>query len=290
MLIGALTIDVEEYFHVENLRGVAPPSAWDSLATRVEGQVERILDLLDKKAVKATFFTLGWVAERNPALVARIAARGHEVASHGYGHEMLTRLDPERFRSDLRRARAVLEDAAQTPVRGYRAPTWSIVPATDWALDVLVEEEYLYDASIFPVRHDRYGDPQAPIVPHRRVRAAGSLVELPPLVLRVRGTNLPAAGGGYLRLLPLSFTRWAVAQAVSEGRPAVLYLHPWEIDPEQPRFNVGLLKGIRHYHGLAAFEGRLRRLLSEHRYGRMRDLVEAFEAAERAGPRVRAAA
>jgi polysaccharide deacetylase family protein (PEP-CTERM system associated) len=280
-LAGALTIDVEEWFQVENLRAAAPPETWETLPRRVDGAVERLLDLLDAHAMKATFFTLGWVAERRPQVVARIAARGHEVASHGYGHEMLTGLDPERFRRDLRHARAALEDAAQRRVEGYRAPTWSVMPATEWALDVLVEEGYRYDSSIFPVRHDRYGDPRAPIVPHRRARAAGSIVELPPLVLRVAGVNLPAAGGGYLRLFPLWYTRLAIRRAVRAGRPVVLYLHPWEIDPDQPRVAVGGLRGLRHYAGLGRMEGRLARLVAAHRYGRAIDLVETFEAAER---------
>ena len=277
-IVGALTVDVEEYFQVENLRELAAPSLWDAFPSRVEWAVERILDLLDEHAVTGTFFTLGWIAERHPRLVSRIALRGHEVASHGYGHEMLNALDPARFRTDLRRARAALEDAAQRRVVGYRAPTWSIGPATAWALDVLIEEGYRYDASIFPVRHDRYGDPSAPIVPHRIDRAAGSIVELPPLVLRVLGTNLPAAGGGYLRLFPLAYTRAAVRQAVREGRPAVLYLHPWEIDPAQPRLPVGRLRGLRHYGGLAGCERKLSSLLAEHRYGRAIDVVDAFEA------------
>lgn len=280
-IVGALTIDVEEYFHVENLRPVAPPETWDALPSRVEGQVERLLDVLDRFAMKATFFTLGWVAARNPRLIERIAMCGHEVASHGFGHEMLTSLDRESFRRDLRRARALLEDAAQRPVVGYRAPTWSIGPRTEWALDVLVEEGYRYDASVFPVRHDRYGDPAAPIVPHRRVRPAGTIVELPPLVWRVGGTNLPAAGGGYLRLLPAWFVRSAVRQAVREARPAVLYLHPWEIDPGQPRFAaLGRVRALRHYAGLAGFERKLAGLLEQHRYGRAIDVVSAFEATE----------
>jgi polysaccharide deacetylase family protein (PEP-CTERM system associated) len=280
-VVGAFTVDVEEYFHVENLRALAPPPLWDVFPSRIEASVARLLDLLDEHAVTATFFTLGWVAERHPRVVERIACRGHEIASHGYGHEMLTELDPERFRRDLRRSRAALEDRAQRRVVGYRAPTWSIGPATEWALDVLVAEGFRYDASIFPVRHDRYGDPAAPIVPHRRARAGGSIVELPPLVLRALGTNLPAAGGGYLRLLPLALVRAAVRQAIRDGRPAVLYIHPWEIDPDQPRLPVGRLRALRHYGGLARCEAKVARLLAEHRFARAIDLVEAFEASER---------
>jgi len=279
-VVGALTIDVEEYFHVENLRPVAPPSRWDTFPSRVEGSVERLLDRLDERSVRATFFVLGWVAERRPELVRRIARRGHEVASHGHGHVRLDELTPARFREDIRHARAVLEDAAQARVLGYRAPTWSIRPATEWALEVLIEEGYAYDSSVFPVRHDRYGDPQAPVVPHRRVGISGSIVELPPLVYRVLGQNLPAGGGGYLRLLPFWFTRLAVRQAVSEGRPVVLYLHPWEIDAGQPWLPVGLLRGLRHYTGISLVEGRLDRLLAAHRYGRAIDVVAAFEADE----------
>lgn len=273
-LVGAFTIDVEEYFHAENLRPAAPPSSWDSLPSRVEGQVDRLLDLLARRGVRGTFFTLGWVAERHPALVARIAAGGHEVASHGYAHDMLTRLDPAAFREDLRRAKAALEDAAQQPVLGYRAPTWTIMRATAWALDVLADEGYAYDSSIFPVRHDRYGDPAAPIVPYRIHRAGGSLWEIPPLVLRALGQNLPAAGGGYLRLLPYMYVSSAVRQAVHARRPVVLYIHPWEIDPGQPRLRIGSrLRSARHYVGLAGTLAKLDGLLGRYPLGRMVDIL-----------------
>ncbi len=282
-LAGAFTVDVEEYFHAETLRPAAAPSAWDSLESRVEGAVDRLLDILDERRTRATFFVLGWVAERRPALVRQIAERGHEVASHGYGHVMLDALDPAGFRRDLRRARAAIEDAARARVEGYRAPTWSIGPGTAWALDVLIEEGYRYDSSIFPVRHDRYGDPRAPIVPHRLARAGGSIVEVPPLVLRAFGQNLPAAGGGYLRLLPFRYTRRAVADAVAEGRPAVLYIHPWEIDRRQPRLAVGTLRALRHYAGIGRVEEKLVRLLADHRYGTVAAIVRAFEAEEASG-------
>jgi polysaccharide deacetylase family protein (PEP-CTERM system associated) len=278
-LAGAITIDVEEYFHVENLRAAAPPAAWEAFPSRIDAQVDRLLALLARRRTRGTFFTLGWIAERNPRLVARIAAAGHEIASHGYGHAMLGDLGPEAFRADLRRARAALEDAAQQPIAGYRAPTWSLGPATDWAFDVLVEEGYRYSSSVFPVRHDRYGDPSAPLVPHRRTRAGGSIVEVPPLVLRLAGMNLPAAGGGYLRLFPLAYVRAATRQAAAEGRPAVLYLHPWEVDPDQPRLPVSFARRIRHYAGLGGTEAKLDALLRERPYGRMCDLVAAFEAA-----------
>ncbi len=262
----ALSIDVEEYFHVENLRPIAPPSSWDGFPSRVEAQVDRLLDLFDAHQARATFFVLGWVAERHGALVRRIAARGHELASHGHGHVRLHELDPETFRADLRRSRAAIEDAAGEAVHGYRAPTWSITPATAWAFDVLIEEGFAWDSSVFPVRHDRYGDPSAPITPWVVRRPAGEILEIPPLVLRVGRTNLPAAGGGYLRLFPLAWVRWAIDQAIREGRRAVLYLHPWEIDPDQPRLPVGFLRGVRHYRGLAGVEAKLARLLSEHEW------------------------
>lgn len=275
-LAGALTVDVEEWFHVENLRPAAPPDSWPGLESRVEAQVERLLDLFDRHGARATFFVLGWVAERRPELVRRIAERGHELASHGHGHRHLGELEREAFRADLVRSRAAIEDASGLPVRGYRAPTWSVTPRTAWALDVLVEEGFAWDSSIFPVRHDRYGVPDAPIVPHRIDRPGGSILEVPPLVLRAAGRNWPAAGGGYLRLLPLSWVRLAVRRARGEGRPAVLYLHPWEIDPGQPRLAVGRLRGLRHYAGLARFEGKLARLLAEGRYGAVEDLIAGF--------------
>jgi polysaccharide deacetylase family protein (PEP-CTERM system associated) len=278
--VGALTMDVEEYFHVENLRAVAPPALWPMLPRRAEGAIERFLDLLDEHATTATFFTLGWVAARSPQLVARIAARGHEIASHGYQHEMLTILSRERFRSDIRRARQVIEDAAGQPVVGYRAPTWSIMPATAWGLDVLIEEGYRYDSSIFPVRHDRYGDPRAPIVPYRHVRPAGSIVEVPPLVLRIAGMRWPAAGGGVLRLLPFGVVRAAVRQAGRDGRPAVLFVHSWEIDPGQPRLRARLLPRLRHYTGLRGVERKLSWLLAHYRFTRVIDVVDAFERTE----------
>ncbi|RME75674.1 MAG: DUF3473 domain-containing protein [Planctomycetota bacterium] len=281
-LEGAISVDVEEYFHVENLREAAPPHTWDELPSRVEHATHRVLDLFDEAGVRGTFFTLGWVAERHPALVREIVARGHELASHGHGHRMLTELDPDRLREDLGRARAALEDAGGVAVRGYRAPTWSIVPATDWAFDVLVEAGYRYDASVFPVRHDRYGDPRAPIVPHWRVREGGRLLELPPLVGRFAGRNWPAAGGGYLRLLPLGYMRWAVRQARAAARPAVLYLHPWELDPDQPRLAVSRLRRLRHYRGLERFADRLRTVLGWLRLGRMDSLADAWQ--DRARP------
>ncbi len=279
-LVGAFSVDVEEWFHAENVRTAAPPERWSELPSRVEGQVERLLDLLDAHETAATFFCLGWVAERRPALIRRIAERGHEVASHGHDHRMLGELGPDRFRDDLARSKAALQDASGVAVLGYRAPTWSIGPATDWAFDALVEAGYRYDSSVFPVRHDRYGDPSAPIVPHRVRRAGGSLVELPPLVRPLLGMNLPAAGGGYLRLLPFGWTRAAVARAVRSGRPVMLYVHPWEIDPDQPRVSLPLLRRWRHYAGLGRVEGRLGRLLAAHRLGRAIDLVEAFERRE----------
>ncbi len=285
--VGALTIDVEEYFHVENLRAVAPPALWPTLPQRADGAIERFLDLLDEHGTTATFFMLGWVAERSPQLAARIAARGHEIASHGYQHEMLTILSRERFRRDVRRAREVIEAAAGQPVVGYRAPTWSIMPATAWGLDVLIEEGYRYDSSIFPVYHDRYGDPHAPIVPYRHVRAGGAIVEVPPLILRLAGMRWPAAGGGVLRLLPLSVVRTALQQAVHEGRPAVLFVHSWEMDPGQPRLPAPLLPRLRHYAGLRGVERKLSWLLTHYRFTRVIDVVEAFERTEvgEAGPR-----
>jgi polysaccharide deacetylase family protein (PEP-CTERM system associated) len=217
--------------------------------------------------VRSTFFVLGWVAERYPALVREIAAAGHEVASHGYHHQLIYTLTPAQFREDVRASKSVLEQAAGAPVLGYRAPSYSIVESSLWALDVLVEEGYAYDASIFPIHHHRYGIPNAERHAHVLRRRSGALVELPASTMRVGGVNLPIAGGGYFRLLPYAWTRWGIGRVNRrERKPVVFYFHPWEIDPGQPRFAVGNASRIRHYSGLDRTSARLRRLLSEFRF------------------------
>lgn len=272
-VVNAMSVDVEDYFHVSLMAPVLPRSAWERMERRVEANTERLLAMFDESRVHATFFVLGWVAERHPALVRRIAALGHELASHGYDHELVYDLSPARFRDDVRRTRALLEDVSGTTVEGYRAPGFSITNRSLWALDILVEEGYRYDASIFPIVHDRYGIPGAPRHPYALARPAGTLVEVPASTVRLAGMNLPVAGGGYFRLLPYAWTRWGVRRVNErERKPVVFYLHPWELDPAQPRLPVRGFSAYRHYHNLSRTEDRLRRLLREFRFSRVRDV------------------
>jgi polysaccharide deacetylase family protein (PEP-CTERM system associated) len=244
--------------------GIVPRSTWDSLESRVCRNTERLLDIFDEHGVRSTFFVLGWVADRHPHLVRAIVRRGHEVASHGYAHRLVYDQTPSMFREDVRRAKRTIEDAAGVAVRGFRAPSYSITPRSLWALDVLIEEGHSYDASIFPIRHDRYGIPVSPREPFYVERRAGGLLEVPGSTVRFGPVNLPIAGGGYFRLLPYAWTRWGIARLNDvERRAAIFYLHPWEIDPEQPRLPAGWLGRLRHYRNLAATESRLRTLLTE---------------------------
>ncbi|MEZ5316496.1 MAG: DUF3473 domain-containing protein [Vicinamibacterales bacterium] len=275
-VVNAMTIDVEDYFQVSAFEGTVTREAWPGFESRVEANTDRLLDLFATHAVTATFFVLGWVGARHPALVARIAAAGHEIASHGHEHRLVYRQTPDAFRADVRRAKQVLEDAGGQRVVGYRAPSYSITARSWWAIDVLLEEGYEYDSSVFPIRHDRYGVPDAPRHVHEHRRPTGALVEVPPATVRLGGTNLPVAGGGYFRLLPYAWTRWGIARLNRvERQPAVFYLHPWEIDPGQPRLPAPVLTRIRHYRNLAATEGRLRRLLTDFRWGPMRGVIAA---------------
>ncbi|WP_026840887.1 XrtA system polysaccharide deacetylase [Citrifermentans bremense] len=273
-MLNALTIDVEDYFQVNAFEPYIPRENWDRYPLRVAGNVARLLDLLDEYQVKATFFVLGWVAERVPGTVREIQARGHEVACHGYGHQLIFRIGPQLFRDDIRRAKAVLEDITGTAVRGYRAPTYSITRESLWAFDLLLEEGFSFDSSVFPVYHDTYGIPDAPRFPYLVRRAAGTLQEFPlttlPLKLAGKSVQLPIAGGGYLRLLPAALIKWGIDRVNRvEGKPCVLYLHPWEIDPDQPRIQAGWKSRFRHYNNLAKTEDKLRYLLKGVRYGTM---------------------
>lgn len=273
-IVNAMTIDVEDYFQVSAFDHVVSRDHWDGFPSRVVANTERLLAIFDERGVKATFFILGWVAERFPALVKAIAGAGHETASHGYGHRLVYDLTPDAFRDDVRRSKKLIEDLAGQRVFGYRAPSYSITKRSLWALDVLVEEGYGYDASIFPIRHDRYGIPDAPRHSHSLSRAAGALTEVPPSTVRLGSMNLPVAGGGYFRLLPYGWTRWGIARINdSERLPAIFYLHPWEIDPAQPRLEASTLSRFRHYRNLDKTEGRLKRLLGDFRFGRLKDVV-----------------
>jgi polysaccharide deacetylase family protein (PEP-CTERM system associated) len=277
-IVNAMTVDVEEHFQVSAFDRVIPRAAWESLESRVERNTHRLLDLLDELDVRATFFVLGWVADRRPALVREIDRRGHEVASHGYGHCLVYEQTRADFASDVRRARRTLEDAIGHAVIGYRAPSFSITPRSLWALDMLAREGYEYDSSIFPIRHDRYGLPGAPRYAYRTDTVHGSIVEIPPATVKIAGRTLPAAGGGYFRLLPYAWTRWSFSTINEvERRPAVFYLHPWEIDPDQPRIHAGIGSRIRHYTNLSRTAARLRRLLTEFRFAPLSRLIAAAE-------------
>lgn len=257
------TVDVEEYFQVSAFEGRVDPEDWDSYESRVGRGVATLLEALDDADARATFFVLGWVADRHPSLVRQIAAAGHEVASHGWRHARVTRQDPEEFREDVRRSKAVLEDLVGASVDGYRAPSFSIVPGREWALDILIEEGYAYDSSLFPVRRRGYGYPSARPEPHRIARPSGSIMEFPPTTLRFAGFELPAAGGAYFRLLPYGLVQRALLAAERDGVSGTFYIHPWELDADQPRMAVPWATALRHYGGLARTRERLARLLRE---------------------------
>ncbi|MGH8580204.1 MAG: XrtA system polysaccharide deacetylase [Gammaproteobacteria bacterium] len=272
---NALTIDVEDYFQVEAFSAVIDRQDWPDYPSRVEKNTLLILDLLDTKNVKATFFVLGWVAKHFPALVKKIAQQGHEVASHGLSHRLVYAQTPQEFRSETRESKEILEDLAQQPVIGYRAATYSITKSSLWALDILAEEGFRYDSSIFPVRHDKYGIPHAKTTLHMLKTVDGnSLIECPLSVLPLGGFNVPVAGGGYFRFFPYRFTKWALAQLNRGGDPFVFYLHPWELDPGQPRIrNATALSRFRHYLNLDRCLSRLVKLIDDFSFAPMCEIL-----------------
>lgn len=266
-MLNALTIDVEDYFHVAALASSIDRRDWERCESRVERNTQRLLSLFAEQQLQATFFVLGWVAERLPGLVREVAAAGHEIASHGYSHQLVYRQTPAEFRAESYRSKVLLEDQVQRPVLGYRAASYSITPASIWALDILAELGFTWDSSIFPVRHDRYGMPAAPRWPHQlRTPAGHALVEFPLSTWQWGAYRLPIAGGGYFRLYPYQLSRAGLASINREGRPFIFYLHPWEIDPEQPRVKASWLSAFRHYNNLDKCEPRLRRLLQDFRF------------------------
>ena len=274
-ILNAMTVDVEEHFQVSGFEGSVRREDWDSHPSRVTENTARLLDLFDEVGIRATFFVLGWIAERHPALVRAIAERGHEVASHGYSHRLVYSQSPGEFRSETERSKKILEDASGRGVTGYRAASFSIDARNLWALDVLAEAGFTYDSSLFPVRHDRYGMPGAPRHPYRiRTKGGALLAEIPPSTIRLRNAVLPVAGGGYLRLYPLALTSWAIARLEKERLPAVVYVHPWETDPAQPRIGAPLLSRARHYVGIGGTLSKLRRLARRFRFGPMSAVVE----------------
>jgi polysaccharide deacetylase family protein (PEP-CTERM system associated) len=273
-IVNALTIDVEDYFQVSAFDAVVTRESWGDRESRVVANTDRILDLLAAHDVKGTFFVLGWVADRFPALVRRIADQGHEVASHSYWHRLVYDLTPDQFREDVRLAKRAIEDAAGAAVHGYRAPSFSITARSLWALDVLAEEGHSYDASTFPIRHDRYGIPGGPRHPYRVRCGGGALIEAPASTTQLAGLTLPIAGGGYFRLLPYAWTRRGIERVNrDEGQPAIFYLHPWEVDPGQPRLPAGRLTRFRHYFNLHRTASRLEELLRQFPFGRLGDIL-----------------
>ena len=276
-ITNALTIDVEDYFQVSAFAPYIRREHWDQRECRVERNVDRILQLLDARGTQATFFTLGWVAERYPQLVRRIVAGGHELASHGYGHQRASDLDRAALHADLDRAKKLLEDIGGVAVRGYRAPSFSIGHANLWAFDTLAETGHAYSSSIYPIRHDHYGMPDAPRFAHRR---DNGLLEIPVTTLRMGQRNLPSSGGGYFRLLPYPLSRWMIRQVNHKDRQAaIFYFHPWEIDHAQPRIpGIDAKTRFRHYVNIGRMEGRLQQLLQDFRWGRMDRIFLAPEA------------
>ena len=277
-MLNALTIDVEDYFHVEAFANVISSAHWDHYPIRVERNTFRLLELLGRRNVQATFFILGWVADRCPALVRAIVDSGHEIGSHGYGHQMLTRGNQASFRADLTRAKSAIEDQTGSRVTCFRAPSYSITSKTLWALEILGEFGFEYDSSIFPIRHDYYGIPDAPRFPHYwSLKSGARLLEFPPSTVRILGINVPIAGGGYLRLLPYKVTAWAIRRLnQKEDQPAMVYLHPWEIDPDQPRLVASWSSRFRQYQNLQTTEKKLTRLLDDFSWAPMSKVLSGY--------------
>lgn len=276
--VHAFSIDVEDYFQVSAFEGAVPRDSWSSFEPRVEQNLSRLADLCEQHDVRATLFVLGWTVERCRNLIRELSDQGHEVAIHGYDHSRITSQSPAAFRQDVRKTKQILEDLIGNEVIGYRAPSFSIVENTLWALEVLRDEGIRYDSSVFPIRHDRYGIPEAPrfpfVIGFDHQNDAEILVEFPMSTIRVAGMNLPFSGGGYLRLLPFWYVRWAMWRHARHYRqPVIFYVHPWEVDPGQPRFEVSLPTRIRHYRNLGKTEERLRALFRRYRFTTIRKVL-----------------
>ncbi len=271
---NALSVDVEDWFHVGAFERVIKPGDWSGLECRVERNTDILLEMFAASAIKATFFTLGWVAERYPALMRRIADAGHELGNHGSNHDRVFTLTPEQFRDDIERARKTIEDASGAKVNGYRAPSFSIDKRTPWAHEVLAEQGYVYSSSVAPIQSDHYGWPEAPRFAFKPVPGS-DLIEIPVTTAVFAGKRLAAGGGGYFRLLPYAFSRWAMRQVNDEDlRPAIIYFHPWEIDPGQPRVaNAPIKSKLRHYTNLKTMQGKLQRLISDFEWDRLDAIV-----------------
>ncbi len=273
-MLNVLTVDVEEHFHVAAFYSSVSPESWGEQPSRVDRNVNLVLEILDRHDAKATFFVLGWLAERRPDLVRRIASAGHELGCHTFAHQMVYSQTPEQVRSDLRRARQILMDAVQAPVACFRAANFSVVDRTPWAIDIIAEEGFLIDSSIFPIRHDIYGMPDAPRFPHWR----GGVFEFPASTIRRFGNNWGVGGGGWMRFAPYPFTRWALRQINEmERMPAMVYFHPWELDPDQPRITAPLRSRLRHYTNLSTVEGKLNQLLADFRFSTLTDVCRGLK-------------
>jgi polysaccharide deacetylase family protein (PEP-CTERM system associated) len=273
--LNAMTVDVEDYFHVQAFARVVDPSDWDGYPSRVERNTYRVLEIFARRSVRGTFFLLGWVAERYPGLVQAICKAGHRIGCHSYAHRAIYEGNQSDFRNDLRRARQVIEDISGIAVKSFRAPSYSITARTLWALEILGEEGFEYDSSIFPIVHDSYGIPEAPRFPHIKDLLSGAQIkEFPPSTVRILGSNIPVAGGGYLRLFPYQLTAWAIRHLnEAEHQPAMVYLHPWELDPHQPRITASWLSRFRHYQNLDSTETKCLKLLDDFSWGPMEEVL-----------------
>ncbi|MFN0123373.1 MAG: XrtA system polysaccharide deacetylase [Blastocatellia bacterium] len=275
--LNALTVDVEDYYQVEAFSGLISREEWPRWESRVERNTRNLLELFARHNVRATFFTLGWVAERHPQMIRDMVAAGSEVACHGFEHRLIYQQTPAQFREDVRRAKQILEDISGKDVTGYRAPSYSITSRSLWALDVLIEEGFRYDSSIFPIHHDRYGMPDAERFPHALVCPAGTILEFPPSTVRLLGMNWPVSGGGYFRLLPYSvFSRGFRRINETERQAAIFFIHPWEVDPDQPVVPAPRLSTLRHRLNLHRTTGRLRRLLTDFSFAPVSDILNAI--------------
>ena len=274
---NAITIDVEDYFQVAALANLAPTKSWDDFELRVERNTDKILQRFDEHSIKGTFFVLGWIAEKCPQVVKNIVAAGHELASHGYSHQLIYNQTPDVFREETIRSKKLLEDISGVAVNGYRAASYSITKKSLWALDTIAEAGFTYDSSIFPVKHDRYGIPDAVEVPHTLTTPAGhKITEFPITALKLAGYKLPIAGGGYFRLFPYWFSRWGLQRVnTAQKQPFVFYLHPWEIDPEQPKLAATGLSKFRHYNNLEVCEQRFEQLLADFEFTTVANVLRA---------------
>lgn len=276
-MLNALTIDVEDYYHVSAFESIIKFEDWGRFESRVEKNTLKILELLNTFKIKATFFILGWIAERSPQMVKEIQKEGHEIACHGYRHQLVYEIGPERFREDITRSKRILEDIIGKEVIGYRAPSYSITKKSLWGLNILAEEGFKYDSSIFPIRHDRYGIPDFSRFSKKiNLNGKGEILEIPLSTIQLFGKNIPIAGGGYLRLLPVRFIEWGIRSLnKKENQPAIIYFHPWEIDPEQPKLNGSRVSVFRHHVNIGKTFSKLKRLFNNFKFGPIREVFSA---------------